>query len=199
MEIHDDRCGRIRKHSLQLRGASQVNSAVGWRAGAAWIVRIAGAATPDGGGVLARPGARWLDLGCGRQLLPEWNGSADRQAAMAGQACLPVGAGSDPSLYEKATVPLPVFAPAAALPLRGESFDLVTADAAVESLEHPRTLCLRCGARWRRAALSCSPCRMPAIVWWSCWPGSCPVACGGGRCSGWRAAKRKTFSARFPQ
>lgn len=92
--------------------------------------------------VLARPGVRWLDVGCGRQLLPEWACAADRQAAIAGQASLLVGADVDASLCENAIVPLRVFALAEALPFRDESFDLVTANVVVEHLEHPHATLL---------------------------------------------------------
>lgn len=86
---------------------------------------------------LVRPGTRWLDIGCGRQLLPEWCCPAGHQAAIVGRARLLVGADVDPSLRYNTMVPHRVFALAESLPFRNEAFDLVTANVVVEHLHRP--------------------------------------------------------------
>lgn len=85
---------------------------------------------------LVRPGTRWLDVGCGRKLIPLWlpNSEADQRALAARCAVL---AGVD--TYETKHPLLTDFrvAEATALPFPDSSFDLVTTHMVVEHLAEP--------------------------------------------------------------
>jgi len=84
---------------------------------------------PDGG--------RWLDIGCGHQIVPEWAGSAQSQRELAAKAGLFVGADLDVSIREHDLLQHGVFASAAGLPFGDESLDVVTANMVVEHLDDP--------------------------------------------------------------
>lgn len=82
------------------------------------------------------PGARWLDLGCGRQLLPYWRTEAER-ALVARGACV-VGVDRDlPSLRHHASISLRTYGDIAELPFRDGSFTTATANMVVEHLDRP--------------------------------------------------------------
>jgi SAM-dependent methyltransferase len=87
--------------------------------------------------VLAR-GARWLELGCGHQLIPEWMIPLERQRAWVESARIFVGVDLDGALSRHPLVQLGVKAPGESLPFRAGSFDLVTANMVVEHLPDPR-------------------------------------------------------------
>ncbi|MGB9610379.1 MAG: class I SAM-dependent methyltransferase, partial [Bryobacteraceae bacterium] len=85
-------------------------------------------------------GSAWLDLGCGRQLLPEWACSLERQAALARRARILIGVDLDPSLLEHALIENRIFADVEQLPFRTESLDVVTANVVVEHVRDPRAM-----------------------------------------------------------
>jgi SAM-dependent methyltransferase len=83
---------------------------------------------------LVTPSTRWLDLGCGHQLLPTWMDDGERAAAtLIGRAPLVVGLDQVPSqLVKHTTIRRRVAADIARLPLRSAAFDLVSANMVLE-------------------------------------------------------------------
>jgi ubiquinone/menaquinone biosynthesis C-methylase UbiE len=90
---------------------------------------------------LVSPKTKWLDLGCGHRLLPEWMPDADRQSqTIVGQAGEVFGVDRDfQSLAQHDTIQRKVCGELHQLPFQDKSFDLVTANMVVEHLETPDT------------------------------------------------------------
>jgi ubiquinone/menaquinone biosynthesis C-methylase UbiE len=90
----------------------------------------------------ARPGVAWLDLGCGHQLLPDWMPSSRvEEQELLSQAGIFVGIDADvPSLRRNDHARHLVVGDIEILPVRGEAFDLVTANMVVEHVGAPRNL-----------------------------------------------------------
>ena len=79
---------------------------------------------------------RWLDVGCGHQVLPDWRLATERE--LVGRCRRVVGLDRDfPSLLRHATVRDRVYGDVGALPFADDSFTLVTANMVVEHLQHP--------------------------------------------------------------
>jgi|NGEPerStandDraft_6_1074524.scaffolds.fasta_scaffold02065_6 ubiquinone/menaquinone biosynthesis C-methylase UbiE len=87
----------------------------------------------------ADPERRWLDLGCGHQLFPEWMPGAIQEAeAIAEPIKQVVGIDRDfSSLAQHATFGNKVCGELHQLPFRDGSFDLITANMVIEHIEHP--------------------------------------------------------------
>jgi SAM-dependent methyltransferase len=81
-------------------------------------------------------GRYWLDVGCGRQLVPEWAASLSGQQELAARAFL-VGVDIDSGLHENRLVHQKVVGIGEQLPFRDSAFDLVTANMVMEHLEDP--------------------------------------------------------------
>lgn len=78
----------------------------------------------------------WLDVGCGRRLLPSWRAEGER--LLRARTRLLVGIDLDlDSLKDNVTADVRIFSPVSALPFREASFDIVTANMVVEHLEDP--------------------------------------------------------------
>ncbi len=78
----------------------------------------------------------WLELGCGRRILPPWRGTAEQ--ALVGMCPRVVGVDIDfDAIAENRSVFLKCLSSGDALPFAAESFDLVTANMVVEHLEEP--------------------------------------------------------------
>jgi ubiquinone/menaquinone biosynthesis C-methylase UbiE len=81
-------------------------------------------------------GAQWLDLGCGRRLLPEWR--AESEVVLRERSGMMVGIDLDMgSLHDNKTAHHKVFGPAQQLPFESGTFDVVTANMVAEHLEDP--------------------------------------------------------------
>jgi SAM-dependent methyltransferase len=81
-------------------------------------------------------GVRWLDLGCGRQVLPDWRSAEERE--LLARPTMVVGLDCDlPSLRGNRSVPLRVCGSLSHLPFRECVFDLATANMVMEHLDRP--------------------------------------------------------------
>jgi len=81
---------------------------------------------------------KWLDLGCGRQLLPSWRGDAER--ILAAKPHLLVGLDFDyNSLRENRCIRYLVQGDISSLPFASETFDLVTSNMVFEHLADPES------------------------------------------------------------
>jgi SAM-dependent methyltransferase len=78
----------------------------------------------------------WLDLGCGRRILPPWRGEAEQTLVRACPRVVGVDIDYD-AIAENGSVSLKCLSTGSALPFAAESFDLVTANMVVEHLEAP--------------------------------------------------------------
>lgn len=85
---------------------------------------------------IAPAAGRWLDLGCGRGILPSWRQADERRLV----ALVPALVGLDydqPSLRENTSIQNRIRGDISHLPFRSESFELVTANMVFEHLLHP--------------------------------------------------------------
>ena len=89
---------------------------------------------------LVRDGDRWLDIGCGRQIVPPWAAPAERQAAQVKRARMLVGMDVDGAIKEHPLLSHKVFGWADPMPFREDVFDLVTANMVVEHIERPKEI-----------------------------------------------------------
>ncbi len=83
-----------------------------------------------------KPGLKWLDLGCGQHILPPWRRKEENKLT---ENCKMV-AGIDyniHSLVNHKTISRLIQGDIAHLPLKGNSFDLATANMVAEHLENP--------------------------------------------------------------
>ena len=80
----------------------------------------------------------WLDLGCGRRILPPWRGEAEQTLVRLCPRVIGVDIDHD-AIADNRSVSLKCLATGTALPFAAESFDLVTANMVVEHLQDPTT------------------------------------------------------------
>lgn len=85
-------------------------------------------------------GARWLDIGCGRQIVPSWASPLSEQAALVRKAGIFAGLDTDHALLEHPLLKYRVIGIGQHLPFQDQSFDLITANMVFEHLEHPEEI-----------------------------------------------------------
>jgi ubiquinone/menaquinone biosynthesis C-methylase UbiE len=84
-----------------------------------------------------QPGCRWLEVGCGRQILPDWAMRVARQRELTERAKMLVGMDVDDALYAHPLLTHRVIGLGNAMPFRPGSFDLVSANMVVEHVHRP--------------------------------------------------------------
>ena len=88
---------------------------------------------------LVTDGIKWLDAGCGHQLLPEWRGEQERR--LIERTGLVVGTDLDfDGMKRHRTIENVLYSNLESLPLSSESFDLVTSNMVVEHLANPEAV-----------------------------------------------------------
>lgn len=89
-----------------------------------------------------KPGARWLDIGCGHQLVPEWVvDSHDKERRLIDRAGFVLGIDLDlPAMARHRSIHRVAMASADRLPFADQSLDLITANMVVEHLDDPQAV-----------------------------------------------------------
>lgn len=80
-------------------------------------------------------GARWLDVGCGRCVVPYWAMPEAEQRALVSRGVSLIGIDVDAAIRDHALLNAKVIGLAGSLPYRDQSFDLVTANMVVEHVD----------------------------------------------------------------
>src|SRR3974390_2237977 len=84
-----------------------------------------------------QPGVRWLDVGCGHSIVPEWALPLPEQARLVRRAEFLIGVDVDDGISRHPLLTHRVKALGGYLPFRDETFHLVTANMVVEHLADP--------------------------------------------------------------
>ncbi len=84
------------------------------------------------------PGVRWLDVGCGYQILPFWAMSEEAQRELVGPVAMLVGVDVDKRIKDHPLLTHRVEGLGGTLPFRDRTFDLVTANMVIEHIEQPK-------------------------------------------------------------
>jgi 2-polyprenyl-3-methyl-5-hydroxy-6-metoxy-1,4-benzoquinol methylase len=85
-----------------------------------------------------RPGIRWLDVGCGYQILPDWAMPQTEQEQLVRSVAFLAGVDVDERIKDHPLLTYRVKALGGALPFKAETFDLVTANMVVEHIKDPQ-------------------------------------------------------------
>jgi SAM-dependent methyltransferase len=84
-----------------------------------------------------QPGIRWLDVGCGYQVLPDWALADDAQRELVSRVASLTGIDVDPRISEHPLLTYRVAGLGGSLPFRDETFDLITANMVIEHIQQP--------------------------------------------------------------
>lgn len=84
-------------------------------------------------------GVRWLDVGCGYQILPFWAMREEAQQLMVSSVAMLAGVDVDPRIKDHPLLTHRVAGLGGALPFREKTFDLVTANMVIEHVEQPQS------------------------------------------------------------
>ena len=79
-----------------------------------------------------KSGMDWLEVGCGRHIVPDWAMPIESQREMAGRCSRLIGVDADGAILEHPLLSSRVMALGGTLPFRNQSFDLVTSNMVVE-------------------------------------------------------------------
>ena len=82
-------------------------------------------------------GVRWLDVGCGYQILPTWAMPEEAQRELVSNVRMLAGIDVDERIKDHPLLTCRVEGLGGALPFRDQSFDLITANMVVEHIEQP--------------------------------------------------------------
>ena len=85
-----------------------------------------------------RPGIRWLDVGCGYQILPDWALSQEAQRELVKAVAMLAGIDVDQRIQDHPLLTHRVQGLGGSLPFRDNTFDLVTANMVVEHIDKPQ-------------------------------------------------------------
>jgi ubiquinone/menaquinone biosynthesis C-methylase UbiE len=80
-------------------------------------------------------GARWLDVGCGRCIVPDWAMPEAGQRKMVSRCASLTGIDVDEAIREHPLLTAKVVGLGGSLPFRNESFDLVSANVVIEHVD----------------------------------------------------------------
>lgn len=97
-------------------------------------------------------GVEWLDVGCGRRLLPSWRAEGERILLARAKELVGIDLDLD-SLKDNVTAHVRIFGKVGALPFRDASFDVVTANMVVEHLDDPQAGFAEVGRVLKRGGL----------------------------------------------
>jgi ubiquinone/menaquinone biosynthesis C-methylase UbiE len=84
-----------------------------------------------------QPGNRWLDVGCGRQIVPEFAAPLDKQREITARMKQLVGMDVDAAIHDHPLLQERVMGWGDALPFVDSSFDLITANMVMEHVRDP--------------------------------------------------------------
>jgi 2-polyprenyl-3-methyl-5-hydroxy-6-metoxy-1,4-benzoquinol methylase len=84
-------------------------------------------------------GARWLEAGCGHQVLPDWRDQQERELMRRAKTVIGIDLALD-NMKRHRTIKLLARSNLEALPFASESFDLVTCNMVVEHLADPASV-----------------------------------------------------------
>jgi ubiquinone/menaquinone biosynthesis C-methylase UbiE len=85
----------------------------------------------------AVPGTRWLEIGCGRQILPTWAMSPAEQREIVARCEFVAGIDLDEGMKENELLTFRAWAAGESLPFRTGAFTLATANMVIEHLADP--------------------------------------------------------------